>query len=320
MQHDQPVATSPEQAAQFQPHLEKAKDLIGAKIFNERGEQLGTIADVVLTPDRGGINYVVVAHGGAWGVADKYFAVPWSQFGFRPGENGKTFVLKGVSKADLDRAPGFDKKHWPALANENWLGSERSPGMAPSAGMMPQGSASMPSPAERGTGRNPRYGAAQPTDIQHLRLSKLFGTMVRDAQNENIGKLNNAMIDMNQGKLAYGIVAARHGSLGRDKDFVAVPWSVLDWTSQPGVAKVNVDRQTLASLAFSRDNFPNFADPQYSRQLSERFHAMPYWETPSLGFIPGQDDQNGTQPSSEMTAPNAAAPVICVVTHCATNS
>ena len=304
MQQDQQVATSPEQTAQLQPQLERAKDLIGAKVVNQQGEQLGKIEDVVLTPDRSGINYVVLSHGGAWGVADKYFAVPWSQFGV--GENSKTFILKGnISKADLDRAPGFDKKHWPAMANENWLGMERGSNMASSGGMPAQGSASVPTPAERGTGANPMYGMAQPTDIQHLRLSKLFGTRVRDAQNENIGRLDNAMIDLNQGKLAYGIVAARHDSLGRGKDFVAVPWSALDWTSQPGIAKLNVDRQTLASLAFSRDNFPNLADPQYSRQLFERFHAMPYWQSPSLGFIPGQENEKGNLPSSGMTPPNS---------------
>jgi hypothetical protein len=132
-----------------------------------------------------------------------------------------------------------------------------------------------------------------------------MGTTIRDAQNENIGKLNNIMIDMNQGKVAFGIVAARHGSLGTGKDFVAVPWSALNWTGQPGIAKVNVDRQTLASLAFSRNRFPNLADPQYSRQLFAQFHATPYWETPSLGFIPGQENPDGNPSTSEMTASNS---------------
>ncbi len=315
MQQNQQVATTPEQTAQLQPQLERAKDLLGAKVVNRQGEQLGTVKEVVLTPDREGVNYVVLSHG------EKYFAVPWSQFGL--GENSKTLVLKGnISKADLDRAPGFDKKHWPAMASENWLGIELSPGMPPAGGMMPQGSATMPAPAQQGTSGNPMYGTAQPTDIQHLRLSKLMGTTIRDAQNENVGRLNNIMIDMNRGKVAYGIVAARHGSLGTGKDFVAVPWSALDWTSQPGIAKVNVDRQTLASVAFSRNNFPNLADPQYSRQLFAQFHATPYWETPSLGFIPGQENENENLPSSGMippnsgmvppdsgmTAPNAAAP------------
>jgi len=301
MQQDQRMATSPEQTAQFQPNLEKAKDIIGAKVVNEQGEQLGKIEDVVLTPDRLGVNYGVLSHAG------KYFAVPGYQFGVGSGENAKAFILKGVSKADLDRAPGFDKKACPAMANANWLGMERSPSMPPAGGTMPQGSAAAPAPAERGTSANPAYGMAQPVDIQYLRLSKLLGTTVRDAQNENLGKLDNAIIDLSHGKVAYGIVALQHGSLYTDKDFAALPWSALNWTSERGVAKLNVavDRDTLAFFAFNRDSFPNFADPQYSRQLFERFHVTPYWESPSLGFIPGEERPSGNLPPSGMTPPNS---------------
>jgi hypothetical protein len=111
------------------------------------------------------------------------------------------------------------------------------------------------------------------------------------------------MIDVHHGKLAYGIVAMRHGFLGLNKDFVAVPWSALDWTSQPGMAKLDADRDTLMALAFDRDNFPNLEDPQYSQQLYERFHATPYWE--SLGFLPGEEEESGKLPSSERTPPNS---------------
>jgi len=309
-QQDQQVATSPDQTPQFQPKLERAKDLIGSKVVNDKGEQLGTIADVVLTPDRGGVNYLVLAHGsGTWGIGDKYFAVPWSQFGVRPGE--RLLVLTGISKADLDRAPGFDKSHWPATASANWLGT------APSSGMMPSGGAPMPAPSGQGMATAPEsqaYTGAPVTDIQLLRLSKLFGTTIQSLQGEDLGKLDNAMIDVNQGKVAYGIVAIRHGFLGMNKDFAAVPWTALDLTSQPGIAKLDADRQTLASIAFSRDNFPNLEDPQYSRQLFDRFHATPYWEGQNLGFIPGQENPSVNPPSSDemkapdsgMTAPNTA--------------
>jgi sporulation protein YlmC with PRC-barrel domain len=310
-QQNPQVATSPEQTAQYQPKLERAKDLIGSKVVNDKGEQLGTIKDVVLTPGRDGINYVVLSHSsGTWGTGEKYFAVPWSQLSVRPDQ--KLIVLNGVSKADLDRAPGFDKDHWPATASANWLGIE------PSSGMTPSGSASMPAPSEqRGMATAPEskpYTGAPVTDIQQLRLSKLFGTDIRNLQGENLGKLDNVMIDLNQGKLAYGIVSIRSGFLGMNKDFAAVPWTALDWTAQPGIARLDVDRQTLASIAFGRDNFPDLANPQYSRQLFDRFHVTPYWEGQNLGFIPGQENPNVNPPSSEgmkvpnsgMTAPNAA--------------
>jgi len=152
------------------------------------------------------------------------------------------------------------------------------------------------------------------TDIQQLRLSKLFGTDIRNLQGENLGKLDNVMIDVNQGKLAYGIVAIRGGFLGMNKDFAAVPWSALNWTAERGIARLDVDRQTLASIAFDKNHFPNLADPQYSRQLFERFHVTPYWEGQNLGFIPGQENPSVNPPSSDemktpnsgMTAPNTA--------------
>jgi sporulation protein YlmC with PRC-barrel domain len=247
--------------------------------------------------------------------------------------------LKNVTVADLDKAPGFDKNHWPTVANENWLGIERGSTMAPSGGAaaqaprssveertgtVPESPQSMAPMAteprserdqsatpgmtpERGMRPDTGYSAGQPVDIEHLRLSKLMGINIRNLQDENLGKLDNVVIDVNQGKLAYGIVAIRSGFLGLNKDFVAVPWSALNWAGQPGIARLDADKQTLTAIAFDKDHFPNLADPQYSRQLFDRFHATPYWEGQNLGFIPGQESRGVNPPSSEeMKAPNAA--------------
>ena len=114
------------------------------------------------------------------------------------------------------------------------------------------------------------------------------------------------MIDVQQGKVAYGIVSLRSGFLGMNKDFAAVPWSALDLTSQPGIAKLDADKQTLMAMAFDEDNFPNLADPQYSRQLYERFHATPY--SGALGYVPGEEKPSGTVPAPGMTAPKTENP------------
>lgn len=343
IQQDQQVAPTPtpDQTAQFQPKLERAKNLIGAKIVDDKSERLGKVEDIVLTPNRDAISYVVLSHGGTWGMGDKYFAVPWSQFSFKPGETAGQgiLVLKNVTSADLDKAPGFDKNHWPRVANENWLGIERGSAMTPSGGAaaqapqssveertgtVPESPRNMAPMAteprsdrdqsapgmtpERGVRADTGYGAGQPVDTEHLRLSKLMGVNIRNLQDENLGKLDNVVIDVHQGKLAYGIVAIRSGFLGLNKDFVAVPWSALDLRSQPGIARLDADKQTLTAIAFDKDHFPNLEDPQYSRQLFDRFHATPYWEGQNLGFIPGEENRSVNPPSSgEMKAPNSAA-------------
>lgn len=122
------------------------------------------------------------------------------------------------------------------------------------------------------------------------KASQLIGMTVRNFQGEKIGRLTNIMVDAHQGKVAYGILSIRRGLLGSNKDLVAVPWSAIDLTSQPGIARLNVDRQTLEAIAFSRKHFPNLEDAAYSHQLYERFHAVPYWET--LGYVPADNMMN----------------------------
>jgi sporulation protein YlmC with PRC-barrel domain len=138
----------------------------------------------------------------------------------------------------------------------------------------------------RGRGIAPDADRMPAVTIEHRRLSKLFGLDIRNPQDEDLGELHDAMIDVHQGKIGYGILSMRSGFLGLDKNFVAVPWSALDLRSDPGYARLNVDKETLASLAFDEDNFPNLEDRQYSLQLYQRFNATPYWET--LGYVPGE--------------------------------
>jgi sporulation protein YlmC with PRC-barrel domain len=260
-------AAAPMPTAPSGPRLERAKDLLGAKIVNGQGDQIGVVADVVLTPDRDAVSYVVLSTGWAWGLPDKYFAVPWSQFQLPPGGKGKVLILKGVSWAQLDQAKGFNKAHWPPTASVDWLREEqRYLRPAPGGG----------------------YAALPPINVQNLRLSKLLGTTVRNPRNGvKLGTLEGVMIDTNQGRVAYGVVVLRHGFLGLNREYAPVPWPALDLIGRPGVAWLDTTKQTLMAVASNRDNFPNLENPRYSRQLEERFPAAPYRAGQSLGYVPG---------------------------------
>jgi hypothetical protein len=66
----------------------------------------------------------VLASGGFLGIGDKLFAIPWRSLTLDP-EN-KCFILD-VARDRLERAPGFDKDHWPAIADEHWASGRRDP-------------------------------------------------------------------------------------------------------------------------------------------------------------------------------------------------
>jgi sporulation protein YlmC with PRC-barrel domain len=99
------------------PRLMSASTLEGDAVINRAGEKLGTLAEIMLDVPTGRIAYAVLSSGGFLGVGDKLFAIPWRALTL--DTENKCFVLD-VAKERLERAPGFDKDHWPSMADERW--------------------------------------------------------------------------------------------------------------------------------------------------------------------------------------------------------
>ncbi len=301
-----------EQAVEPHPGLEKANELIGARVINDKNERLGTIEDIVLTPDRKAVSYVVLSHGGLWGWGGKLFAVPWSEFEIRTAAN--VLVLKNVSPDDLKNAKGFDKKNWPAEASENWLNRDVGPGGSepaametrPTEGMESERTAETPEHREHAEGermesradRPGSPGVAEPAaakaEIKHRRLSELVGLTVKNNQGEDLGELEDIVVDVREGKVAYAVLSMKSGFLGLNKDLAAIPWSSFEIVPELGTARLNADKETLEAIAFDADEFPDLEDREYSRRIHERFGATPYWE--AFGFVPGEKE---TRPETE---------------------
>jgi sporulation protein YlmC with PRC-barrel domain len=83
--------------------------LMGRKVRNPQGEDLGRVEDVVLRPDAT-VSYVVLAYGGILGVGEKLLAVPWNEVHWAEGER---HVLMNVARERFDELEGFDRDNWP---------------------------------------------------------------------------------------------------------------------------------------------------------------------------------------------------------------
>lgn len=99
------------------PHLMGADTLIGNNVYNKHSDNLGDIKEIMLDMRSGRVSYAVLSFGGFMGVGEKLFAVPWDALSLDTAN--KRFVLD-VDKERLDGAPGFDKQHWPDMADETW--------------------------------------------------------------------------------------------------------------------------------------------------------------------------------------------------------
>jgi sporulation protein YlmC with PRC-barrel domain len=94
-----------------------ADTLTGEKVVNRQKEDLGQIEHLMIDMEKGRVAYAVLSFGGFLGMGDKLFAIPWSALAIDTGQ--KQFILD-VDRKALERAPGFDKDHWPNMADRAW--------------------------------------------------------------------------------------------------------------------------------------------------------------------------------------------------------
>lgn len=236
----------------------KARDLMGMKVTNNADEDLGKIEDIVVDAGSGRILYGVLSFGGFLGVGDKLFAIPWESLQLTG--DSKAYVLN-VEKDRLKNAEGFDKKHWPNFADEQW--------------------ATKP---YQYYGRSPYWTGvtAQNSNDYHDRwnqrvsiwqkVSSLCGKDVRNAHDEKIGDISNLAIDPDSGRILYGILSHR-GKL------FAIPWSAFSFSGDAKYAILNVSKDKLSeSQGFSNDKWPNLVDPTVAATTHDYYGQQKFWD------------------------------------------
>jgi sporulation protein YlmC with PRC-barrel domain len=87
-----------------------AKSIIGDKVLNNEQEHLGVVHDIMLDIRNGKIEYYVIEFGGFLGIGEKFFAIPFHLLTVDPEHKVFRFNEK---RETLEKAPGFDKNHWP---------------------------------------------------------------------------------------------------------------------------------------------------------------------------------------------------------------
>lgn len=87
-----------------------ASSVIGDKVMDRNDKHMGHIKDIMLDIRNGKIEYYVVEFGGFLGIGEKFFAIPFNKLEVDPEHKRFRF---NESRELLEKAPGFDKHHWP---------------------------------------------------------------------------------------------------------------------------------------------------------------------------------------------------------------
>src|SRR5258705_1421994 len=80
------------------------KQFLGKPLYNDKGEKVGSIDDVIIGPDKTSVSYVIVSAGGFAGLGKHDVAIPVSQI----KHEGVKFVLPGATKEVIKALPKFE--------------------------------------------------------------------------------------------------------------------------------------------------------------------------------------------------------------------
>jgi len=95
---------------------------------------------------------------------------------------------------------------------------------------------------------------------------------------EELGKINEIMIDIPSGRVAYAVLSFG-GFLGVGDKLFAVPWSVLTLDEDKKCFILDVDKHTLETApGFDKDKWPDMSEPIWRSEVFRYYGAEPYWE------------------------------------------
>src|SRR5512146_2098640 len=110
---------------------------------------------------------------------------------------------------------------------------------------------------ERPDGQEERRGAYR----RVLSAGTLTGDHVRNSAGEDLGKIEEIMIDVPTGRVAYAVLSFG-GFLGLGDKLFAIPWDPLSLDETTHKFLLNVPKSRLENApGFDKNNWPDMADP-----------------------------------------------------------
>ena len=111
-----------------------------------------------------------------------------------------------------------------------------------------------------------------------MSASTLDGDPVKNPQGEKLGKIEDIMIDVPTGRVAYAVLSFG-GFLGMGDKLFAIPWTSFMLDEDEKCFVLNVDKETLKSApGFDKDNWPDMADATWRTEIYSYYGAKPYWD------------------------------------------
>lgn len=113
---------------------------------------------------------------------------------------------------------------------------------------------------------------------RYQKATDMMGKVVKNASDENLGKIEDIVVDANSGRILYGVLSFG-GFMGMGDKLFAIPWESLDLPDHAKSFVLNVSKERLKSAeGFDKRNWPNFADEAWATKTHKYYEQTPYWQ------------------------------------------
>lgn len=106
-----------------------------------------------------------------------------------------------------------------------------------------------------------------------VKASEVVGVSVKNTAHDNLGEINDIVIDKIQGNIKY-MVLDFGGFMSFGNKFFAVPWHLFQYDNDHGHFVLNIEKDRLKNApGFDKNNWPNFASPDVTSSIDKFYRA-----------------------------------------------
>lgn len=278
-------------------NLARARAFIDKEIHDRNGRSIGEVEDVIIDPNHGVASFIIIDADDDLLGDDRYLPVPFSAVKYDPTQRDRLYI--DVDRARLEGRRGFRRNNPPDFTDRRyvvelyehyevepyWQARRQQRQQLQGENQRERRQAQQPQP------RRPQQEQAQRRDrvmrdFEAVRFSELDDHYsVQNMQDEKLGEVVDMLIDMQEGRIAYVVVAEDD-----DADVLAlVPFAAVDYRAEENHLLVDATAQQMRRLSIRRGDWSNLADEQWARNLHREYNEEPYWEV--FGYERFQEGQ-----------------------------
>jgi sporulation protein YlmC with PRC-barrel domain len=109
-----------------------------------------------------------------------------------------------------------------------------------------------------------------------LSATTIIGDTVRNKSGDNLGKIEDLMLDLEYGNIAYAVLSFG-GFMGMGNKLFAIPWKALTLDAEEKEFVLNVAKESLEDApGFDKDQWPEMSH-EWGAQVHDYYGVNPYW-------------------------------------------